>query len=66
MREDDATYFSRRALQEQVAAQRARCVAARDRHDELAMMYRFRSAMLTRAPALWDDALRAERTAFAA
>jgi hypothetical protein len=47
---DDAEYYRRRALQEQVAAQDATCSAARGRHDELAMMYRFRTAMLTSAP----------------
>lgn len=45
MHEDDASYFRRRALQEQVAAQQATCEAARLRHDELALMYRFRAAM---------------------
>ena len=45
MRDDDISYFRRRALQEQVAAQRASCEAARLRHDELATMYRFRAAM---------------------
>jgi hypothetical protein len=33
VREDDARYFSRRALQEQVAAQTAKCHPARIRHD---------------------------------
>jgi hypothetical protein len=32
-------------LQEQVAAQKATCEAARDRHDRLAAMYRFRALM---------------------
>lgn len=57
MWEDDASYFSRRALQEQLAAQKATCEAARGRHDELATMYRFRAAMLTRRPSCWADAL---------
>lgn len=48
MREDDLSYFSRRALQEQVAAQQTVCEAARLRHDELATMYRFRATMLSR------------------
>ena len=55
--EDDATYFSRRALQEQMAAQSATCKAAQKRHDELASMYRFRAAMLTTHPACWADAI---------
>lgn len=66
VREDDGTYFARRAIQEQVASQNASCEAARERHDELAMMYRFRSAMLTRAPIFWADALRPEQATVAA
>ena len=54
-REDEA-YYRRRALQEQVAAQRASCPAARDSHDELATMYRFRAAMLSTGPESWADA----------
>ena len=57
MIEDDANYFKRRALQEQVAAQRATCKVARDRHDELATMYRFRAAMLTTHPGCWAETL---------
>jgi hypothetical protein len=60
MREDDASYYRRRALQEQVAAARANCQAARDRHDKLATMYRFRSAMLTQRPESWADVLKRE------
>ena len=57
MTEDDATYFRRRALQEQLAAQNAASNVARDRHDELATMYRFRAAMLTTHPSCWTEAL---------
>jgi len=57
MREDDATYFRRRALQEQLAAQLATSKVARDRHDELATMYRFRAAMVTTHPRCWAEAL---------
>jgi hypothetical protein len=57
MVENDATYFRRRALQEQVAAQAAVCNSARERHDELAMMYRFRAAMLTTHPSCWTEVL---------
>ena len=46
---DDASYFRARALQEQVAAQKATCEAARESHDRLAAMYRFR-ALLQPAP----------------
>jgi len=55
--EDDAAYFSRRALQEQIAAQTATCNAAQKRHDELASMYRFRAAMLNTHPSCWADAI---------
>lgn len=55
MREDDAIYWRRRALQEQVAAQAAACEAARFRHQELSEMYRFRAAMLSRGPESWFD-----------
>lgn len=47
MQPDDISYFRRRALQEQVAAQKASCEAARKRHDELALIYRFRVMMLS-------------------
>lgn len=57
MIEDDATYFRRRALEEQIAAQKASCKVARDRHDELSTMYRFRAAMLTTHPHCWAEAL---------
>jgi hypothetical protein len=66
MREEDASYFRRRALQEQIAAQKATCEAARQRHDELAMMYRFRAAMLTNIPERWTDTLVREPAAEAA
>lgn len=45
VRADDADYYRRRALQEQIAAQKATCAAARERHDQLAVMYRFRALM---------------------
>ena len=41
----DADYYRRRAMQEQIAAQKATCAAARERHDQLATMYRFRALM---------------------
>ena len=64
MTEDDATYFRRRALQEQIATQVATSKVARDRHDELATMYRFRAAMLTTHPHCWAEALQ-EQAEFA-
>lgn len=50
MRQDDAEYYRTRVLQEQRAARDATCSAACDRHQELAMMYRLRAAMLTVGP----------------
>lgn len=55
---DDASYFGRRALQEQIAAQKATCEAARNRHDQLAAMYRFRALMLSGEPAAGTDPVR--------
>jgi hypothetical protein len=57
MIEDEASYFRRRALQEHFAARNASCKVARDRHDELASMYRLRAAMLTTQPRFWAEAL---------
>jgi hypothetical protein len=57
MREDDLSFFRRRALQEQVAAQRAATEAARVPHDKLATMYRFRASMLSKPTEGWSDAL---------
>jgi hypothetical protein len=53
MTQMDIDYYRRRAIQEQVAAQRAKCPTARRIHDELATMYRFRVAMLSDA---WAEA----------
>jgi hypothetical protein len=39
-------YYRRRAIQEQVAAQNAKCPTAQMIHDELAAAYRFRVSML--------------------
>lgn len=55
---DDVDYFRRRAIEEQVAAGNAACAEARGRHDELAMMYRFKVAMLSQGPDSWADSLR--------
>ena len=52
---DDADYWRRRALQEQVAAQKATCEAARLRHDQLAAMYRFRALMGSGEPAFGPE-----------
>lgn len=60
MKLDDANYYRERAIQEQVAAQDAVCDEARQRHQELAMMYRFRAAMLTTHPSSWAEHLMAE------
>ena len=40
-------YYRHRAVQEQMAAQKAKCEEARVRHDQLAAMYRFRALMLS-------------------
>ena len=53
MEQMDVDYYRRRAIQEQVAAQAAKCPTARKVHDELATMYRFRVAMLSDA---WAEA----------
>jgi hypothetical protein len=58
---DDVDYFRRRAVQEQVAAGNAASEQARKCHDELAMMYRFKVAMLSTGPDSWADALRNHR-----
>jgi hypothetical protein len=60
MREDDASYCRRRAVQEQVAAQSATCDAARFRHQELSEMYRFRAVMLSEGPESWFDEVKQE------
>lgn len=44
---DDAEYYRTRSLQEQVAAQKATSEAARESHDQLAAMYRFRAMMVS-------------------
>lgn len=53
----DVEYFRVRALQEQVAAANATSVKARNCHDELAMMYRFRATMLSTPADRWSDTL---------
>jgi len=50
-------YFRQRAIEEQLAAGRAAGEQARRRHDELAMMYRFKVAMLSTGPDSWAAAL---------
>ena len=53
MKQNDTEYYRDRAIQEQIAAQNAKCDPARERHEELAAMYRFRAAMLTTYPSYW-------------
>ena len=55
MPRDDEEYYRGRALQEQVAAQNAASETARSRHQELAVIYRFRAAMASRGPGKWND-----------
>lgn len=45
--ESDESFCRRRALEEDVAARTASCAIARERHQEMADMYRFRAEMLT-------------------
>jgi hypothetical protein len=47
---ENADYFHARAIEEEVAAQRATCAAARDRHDEMATMYSFREMLARSRP----------------
>lgn len=56
-RHDDVEYFRTRALQEQLAATNAQIPEARKCHDELAMMYRFKAAMLSTGPDSWAVSL---------
>ena len=46
----EVEYFRHRAVEEQIAARNAAGEEARRRHDELAMMYRFKVAMLSTGP----------------
>lgn len=46
MTRDDQDYYARRAQQEDEAASSAACVAARERHQELANAYRLRSTLI--------------------
>ena len=52
--ESDESYCRRRTVEEQLAARMASCAAARERHQEMADMYRLRAEML--APRARDDA----------
>jgi uncharacterized protein YigA (DUF484 family) len=57
MRENDLCFYRRRALQEQIAAQRASSDAARRSHEKLATAYRFRAAMASEPVSRWTRAL---------
>lgn len=52
---DDESYYRARAIQEQLAAQNATSERVRERHEQLAMMYRFRVAMVSGGPPEWAD-----------
>lgn len=52
MTQDDARYYQQRASQEQRAARNATCAAARERHEEMAALYRFRGRLLATLPDL--------------
>lgn len=60
MRRDDESYYRGPATEEQIAAQNASSRAAREVHDQLAAMYRFRIAMLSRSPSEWSGSLQDE------
>lgn len=60
-RRDDVEYFRTRALQEELAATNAQVSQARKCHDELAMTYRFKAAMLSTDPDSWTVSLVEER-----
>lgn len=51
----DSAYFRERAVEEDLAANGARCAAARERHEEMADMYRFRVSMLKRDLPSWPS-----------
>lgn len=57
---DDADYFTRRAMQEEGAAAAAASVAARARHEELALLYwsLANGAATARLPIIADAILR--------
>lgn len=57
MPEDDASYYRRRALEEQIAGQRAASGPAQHCHEQLAAMYRFRASMLSKPAEYAPDAL---------
>lgn len=52
MTKDDVSYYRQRASQEERAARNATCTVARERHEELAALYRFRATLLAPAPEL--------------
>jgi hypothetical protein len=52
MTRDDASYYRQRASEEQRAARNATCAVARERHEELAALHRFRATLLAPAPEL--------------
>lgn len=60
-RSDDVEHFRKRALQEEDAARRSMSPAARKCHDQMAMMYRFKVAMLSGGPESWAECLVGDR-----
>ena len=60
MRTDDESYYRARVVEEQIASRNAASEAARERHDQLAAMYRFRVAMVSSGPSQWADVLNVE------
>jgi hypothetical protein len=52
MKQDDSSYYRQRASEERQAARNATCSAARERHEEMAALYRFRATLLADLPEL--------------
>jgi hypothetical protein len=50
----DQAYYLKRIVQEQEAARRATCPAARERHDELAAAYRLRCQINSLRGLTWN------------
>ena len=61
MRRDDESYYRGRAIEEQITAQNATSQAAREVHDQLAAMYHFRVAMLSRSRPEYSECLQDEQ-----
>lgn len=52
---EDRAYFMRRAIQERDAARRASCPEARERHEEMASLYRMRIMYIDHGLFSWTE-----------